>query len=100
MSAPIEVDLPHQLGRTGARERIGKGINKLAEWIPGGSIHDPQWDGDRLAFAVIALGQRVEAIVDVADDHVHLRLDLPPMLALAAGRIRDKLERDGPKLLT
>jgi hypothetical protein len=100
MSAPIEVDLPHQLGRAGARERIGRGIGKLAEWIPGGSIHDPQWQDDRLTFAVIALGQRVEAMIDVADDHVHLTLDLPPMLALAAGRIRDKLERDGPKLLT
>lgn len=99
MTDPIRIDIPHQLGREAARERIARGIGKLADLVPGGAVTEHQWDGDRLSFAVEAMGQRVVSRLDVLDTSVHAEFDLPPMLALFAGRIRDKLAREAPKLL-
>lgn len=99
MSDPVEVDIPHKLGREKARARIAGGIGKLSDFIPGGAVTENRWDGDRLSFIVSALGQRAAATVDVLDTHVHLSVDLPPMLSLFADKIRAKLGRDGTKLL-
>ena len=99
MTAPIEMDMPHKLGRDGARARIEGGIGKLASFVPGGTITDQRWDGDTLHLAVEAMGQRVGAKLTVLDDKVHAVFDLPPFLALFADKIRDKLAKDGPKLL-
>lgn len=99
MSQPVEVDIPHKLGREEARRRIADGIGKLERFIPGGSVTDNRWDGDCLSFTVAALGQRAGAKIDVRDTHVHLIVDLPPMLALFAGKIRNVLLAEGPKLL-
>ncbi len=99
MTAPIEVDLPHKLGRAGARTRIDGGFGRLASFIPGGSVTEKRWDGDTLHFTVEAMGQRVGAQLTVFDAHVHAAFDLPPFLALFADKIRAKLAKDGPKLL-
>lgn len=99
MSQPIEVDLPHSLGREGARARISGGMGKLADFIPGGAVTEQRWEGDTLIFTVEGMGQRVGSRLTVHDAHVHAVFDLPPMLAMFAGKIRDKLAKDGPKLL-
>ena len=99
MTDPVEVDIPHKLGREAARARIAGGIGKLESYIPGGTVTENRWDGDRLSFTVTALGQRAHATVDVLEDKAHLAVVLPPMLALFAGKIRDMLGREGPKLL-
>ncbi len=99
MNQPIEIDLPHKLGREGAKARIAGGIDKLADFIPGGNVTEQRWDGDTLLFTVEAMGQRVGAKLTVLEDKVHALFDLPPILALFAGKIRDKLAKDGPKLL-
>jgi hypothetical protein len=97
--APIELDLPHQLGRAAARARIESGIGKLASFVPGGTVSEHHWDGDTLSFAVEAMGQRVASRLTVFEDKVHATFDLPPFLALFADQIRAKLEKEGPKLL-
>jgi hypothetical protein len=99
MTAPIEVDIPHKLGRAAARARIENGMGKLASFIPGGSVTEQRWDGDTLVLTVEAMAQRVGARLTVLDDKVHAVFDLPPMLALFADKIRAKLQRDAPKLL-
>lgn len=99
MTEPVEVDIPHTLGREAARTRIAGGVGKLESFIPGGSVSEYRWDGDRLTFTVAALGQRVATTLDVLDDRVHLKAELPPFLALFANKIRDVLGREGPKLL-
>ena len=50
-------------------------------------------------FTVAAMGQRVASRLTVSADKVHAEIDLPPLLALFANRIREKLQRDAPKLL-
>ncbi len=70
MSKPVTVDIPHKLGREAAKDRLRKGLDKLASFIPGAGILDDQWDGDRLSFKVRALGQTAAATLDVFDDRV------------------------------
>ena len=97
--APIDVDVPHQLGRAEARRRMESGFGRLADWIPGGAVSEHRWDGDSLHFTVSAMGQRVAARLDVAEDKVHAHLDLPAFLGMLAGPLRDKLKEKGPELL-
>ncbi|MBA2918558.1 hypothetical protein GON01_11690 [Sphingomonas sp. MAH-20] len=99
MTAPIELDLPHKLGRAAARARIEHGIGRLASFIPGGTVSEHRWDGDTLSFSVEAMGQRVASRLTVFDDKVHAVFDLPPMLSMLAGPIRAMLAKEGPKLL-
>jgi len=99
MTAPIEVDLPHKLGRAAARVRIEAGSSKIASFVPGGTVSEHRWDGDTLSFTVEAMGQRVASRLTVLDDKVHAVFELPPFLALFADKIRAKLQKDAPKLL-
>jgi hypothetical protein len=99
MTTPIEVDIPHKLGREGAKARMAGGLDKLASFVPGGSITEQRWDGDTLVLAIEGMGQRVGARLTVLDAHIHAAFDLPPFLAMFANKIRDKLAKDGPKLL-
>ena len=99
MSQPIEVDLPHQLGVTAAKQRIEGGFDKLAGYVPGGHVAEHRWDGDTLHFVVAGMGQRIAVQLAVTERNVHARFDLPGFLGLFADQLRAKLEKDGPKLL-
>ena len=99
MAEPVIVDIPHKLGREAARARIAGGIGKLADMVPGGGTVEQRWEGDTLHFSVTAMGQKVGCRLDVMDAKVHAELDLPPMLALFAGKIRDKFLGGATKLL-
>lgn len=100
MPAPIALDIPHQLGKVGARERLDRGIGKIGTMIPGGGQVQHDWDGDIMAFTLTAMGQTMQCTATVYDTHVHAAVDLPPMLALFAGKIGEALARGLPKLLT
>lgn len=99
MTAPIEVDVPHSLGTATAKDRIGGGFGKLADFVPGGAVTEHRWEGDTLYFTVEGLGQRVSAQLDISDANVHCTFTLPAFLAMFSDRIRAKLEREAPKLL-
>ena len=99
MAEPIAVDIPHKLGREAARARIAGGVGKLAEMIPGGGQVEQRWEGDTLHFSVAAMGHKVACRLEVFDAHVHAEVDLPPMLALFAAKVREKLAEKGTKLL-
>ncbi|RYD50063.1 MAG: hypothetical protein EOP60_12600 [Sphingomonadales bacterium] len=99
MAEPVKVDIPHKLGREAARARIAGGVGKLTDMIPGGGSVDQRWEGDTLHFSVAAMGQKIGCRLEVFEDKVHAEVDLPPMLALFAGKIRDKLAGSAGKLL-
>ncbi|PVX31337.1 polyhydroxyalkanoic acid system family protein [Sphingomonas pokkalii] len=99
MSQTIRVDIPHQLHRAQARARIDSKIGRLADKIPGGATVEHRWDGDSMHFTVGAMGQTVACRLDVEDTHIHAEVGLPAMLALFAGKVREMLEKDGPRLL-
>ncbi len=99
MSQPIEVDLPHKLGKDEARRRIANNVHKLEEHIPGGAAVQSGWTGDQLNLEVAAMGQQVTATIDVEDSKVKLRVLLPPMLGMFAGMIQAALKKKGDVLL-
>jgi hypothetical protein len=100
MQRPLDVDLPHQLGREEARRRIAGNIHKLDSHIPGGTSRvDSSWEGDTLNLQVHAMGQAVEAKIDVFDTKVHCRILLPGMLSFFAGPIEAMLRQKGSGLL-
>lgn len=99
MSQTITLDLQHQLGREGAKARIESKIGRLADKIPGGATVEHRWEGDSLHFTVTAMGQQVASRLDVQESIVHAEVALPGMLGLFAGKVREMLEKEGPRLL-
>ena len=99
MTQPIDVDLPHNLGKDEARRRIGNNIHKLQEHIPGGAQVQSGWTGNQLNLDVAAMGQSVMATIDVMEDKVRLKVLLPPMLGMFSGIIQGALQKKGSVLL-
>jgi sRNA-binding protein len=100
MERPIEVDLPHKLGKEEARRRIAGNVHKLKDQIPGGASHvSSNWVGDQLNLKVEAMGQAIDAAITVEEAKVRLRVMLPPMLAMFARPIEAALGAKGGDLL-
>src|ERR1044072_6806455 len=78
MSGPITVDLPHRLGAGEAKRRIGANIGSLAGHLPAGAQVRSAWQGDRLDLGIGAMGQQVEAALDIQDSLVRGTVMLPP----------------------
>jgi hypothetical protein len=103
MARPIEVNIPHSLGKAEARRRMEAGFGRVRSQMTGGlagmiSFQD-RWEGDQLHFEGGALGQKVRGRLEVFADSVRIQLDLPEMLAAIAERITGTLKREGLKLL-
>ena len=99
MSQPIEVDLPHTLGKDEARRRIANNIHKLQDHIPGGANVQSGWAGDQLNLKVQALGDSIQAAIDVEETKVHVKVLLPGLLGMFAGPIQAALQKKGNVLL-
>jgi putative polyhydroxyalkanoate system protein len=99
MSQPIDVELPHKLGKDEARRRIANNVHRLEEHIPGGAQVQSGWAGDQLNLDVAALGQQVTATIDVEETRVRVRVLLPGMLGMFAGPIQAMLQKKGDVLL-
>ena len=99
MTQPIDVDLPHNLGKDEARRRIANNIHKLEQHIPGGAHVQSGWNGDQLNLKVAAMGEAVNATIDVMETKVHLKVLLPGMLGMFAGVVQGALQRKGSVLL-
>lgn len=102
MTRPIQVTIPHQLGREEARRRIAGGFSRLADQLPGGGMAKvtESWRGDRMSFSIRAIGQSMDGHIDVLDDAVHMEVQLPAILAAIAEKLRDRLQKAGQLLLT
>jgi hypothetical protein len=96
---PIHVDLPHKLGRVEAKRRIADNIHKLTSFFPGGASVTHQWQGDRLELAILAMGQSVDARIDVEEALVRCHVALPGLLGMLAKPIEAALRAKGSDLL-
>ena len=99
MTQPIDVDLPHSLGKDEARRRIANNIHKLEQHIPGGAQVQSMWNGDQLNLNIAAMGEAVAATIDVMETKVHLKVLLPGMLGMFGGLVQVALQRKGSVLL-
>jgi Putative polyhydroxyalkanoic acid system protein (PHA_gran_rgn) len=101
MATPVTVSIPHQLGRAEARRRIEAGFANITRQLPvAGGTCSQRWDGDRLAFSVVALGQTLRGELDVLDTAVEMRIELPGVLGLLANRLKGRLQNATQRLLT
>ena len=99
MIQPFDVDLPHSLGKDEARRRIANNVHKLEEHIPGGAKVSSGWNGDQLHLNIAAMGESVNATIDVMDAKVHLKVLLPGMLGMFSGIVQAALQKKGSVLL-
>jgi hypothetical protein len=99
MSGPISVDIPHRLGAEEARRRIAANVGGLGARLPAGAEVASAWEGDQLRLDVAALGQRIDAAIDIGENVVRVSVLLPPALAFFGKAIEAGLRRGGPKLL-
>ena len=100
MSKAITLTLPHELGRAEARRRIDEGFAGFAQHMGGvaGAL-TKAWDGDRLSFALQALGQGISGTIDVEDRAIRLEVLMPNILALMANKLKGRLKSEGQLLL-
>lgn len=98
---PLTITIPHQLGRLEARRRIDGGFTQMLHKVPGINGSGTQsWEGDRLSFAVNALGQSIRGAVDVGDSAVTIEVLLPGLLGTIALALKRRLTEAGKLLLT
>lgn len=100
MSKPITVTIPHELGRAEARRRIEEGFGRFASQMGGAAgALTKSWEGDRLDFSLTAMGQAISGVIDVAESAVRLEVVLPNLLAMVAGKLKGRLQKEGQTLL-
>jgi hypothetical protein len=83
-----------------AARRIKAGLATVrTHYAPLLTIHEENWNGERLAFDVSALGQHASGFIDIADDHVRLEVTLPWLLAKLAEKFTPVLRKEGTLML-
>ncbi|KQP52751.1 polyhydroxyalkanoic acid synthase [Methylobacterium sp. Leaf399] len=102
MSKPLIVEIPHELGLAEARRRIADGVGGLDSTFKkaGIAVETMAWTEDTLAFAVAAMGQKVNGQVDVKPQTVRIEVRLPLLLSLFAQKLQKTLGNKGTLLLT
>ena len=98
-NTPLSVDLPHTLGAEEARRRIAGGVGSLKDHIPGAAEVRSSWTGDQLGLEIAALGQEVNARIDVQETFVRVEMLLPPGIAFFGRAIEAGLRRGGARML-
>lgn len=100
MTQPFVVSIPHKLGKEEAARRLKAGLGSIrSEYGKILQIDEEIWSGDRLAFRLIALKQRVSGAIQVADDHVKLEVTLPWLLAGLAHGVQATIRSRATRML-
>ncbi len=97
----MRVPISHKLGKAEVKRRLRERSGELAGLFPGGKADVAiTWPlEDRMALQVSAMGQTVNAHVDVLDDGVVFEIDLPAALSFFAPMVRSVVEEKTQKLL-
>lgn len=100
MGQPFTASIPHRLGRAEATRRLQAGLSGVRQRFSRHvSIVEEVWTGAHLDFRIAALGQTAQGTLEVADDAVHLSVELPFMLDLIARKARDLIQKQGRLML-
>lgn len=93
MSKSFVITVPHSLGADGAKkvaaERIGMLQRQYGDKL---SAVDITWTGNHADFHVVALGQTVNAQLDLMEDSARIEVQLPFVLSLLSGKIQGVLQ--------
>lgn len=92
MSNSIVITVPHRLGRAEAHRRLAAEIERLkTAYVDKVAHSDVAWTGDNANVRIVALGQEVNGLLEVADDSVRIEVTLPWILAALTQRLQGML---------
>lgn len=97
----MRVAIPHQLENEVVRERLRSKSHQIADNIPGGAAVRTDWPSeDRMTMNISAMGQNLNAHVDLEPGQLVFEVALPPALAFVEPMIAGAIQSQGQKLLT
>lgn len=100
MAQPLTVSIPHRLGKDEATRRLQKGLTaargRFADKLV---VEEEIWTDSHLAFRIAVLGQKAQGEMNVAEDAVHLSVELPWFLQMMAQKAKDMIQKQGHLLL-
>ena len=90
----LEVRVPHALGRDEVRRRLDAAVvrarDEYADKVGG---IDASWEGeDRLKLMLTIMGMDIGSEVEIHVEELVVRVDVPGMAGLFAGRIKDGIQ--------
>lgn len=96
----LTLRIPHTLGVAEAKRRIeSSGASMQAQYGKFLKDIEFEWVENRMTFSVNALMQTVLGSIDVEDNYIELRAQLPPLLRALTRRFLPTLRETGAKLL-
>lgn len=100
MAQPFTASVPHKLGKEEATRRLQSGLSTVREKFGQHvQVLEESWTDAHLDFRVAVLGQHANGTLDVADDAVHLAVELPFMLSLIANKAKDVVQKQAKLML-
>ena len=100
MSKPLVVSIPHRLGKREALRRLKTGLGSVGtDFGHLFIVEETIWTSDRVQFRLSALGQAASGSIAVAEEHVHLEVILPGLLAMFAESLQPLIQRECVLLL-
>jgi hypothetical protein len=103
MPQTITVNIPHRLGKAEAKRRIEEGFNvpqaTQSASLLGLVSFQKQWEGDRMDFEARALTQKIAASLEVGDESVQVRIQVPDLIAAFADAIKKGVMKETTKAL-
>lgn len=97
----MRVEVPFDITRDEARERLKSSSHEIAAHIPGGVAEvETDWPSDdQMNMTIRAMGQDLRGIVHIEENQLVFEIALPPMLSFIEPMISSAIQQQGQKLL-
>ncbi len=91
MDKSIVVTVPHNLGVEAAKSRVSKSIERLRSDLDKLARTEVHWSGNKADLRVSALGQTVNAQLDVQNDALRIEVQLLGLLSGVLNKLSNSL---------
>lgn len=97
----MRVEIPHNLDKATARERLRTNSHKMADQFPGGMAQiTTSWPNeDTMAMHVQAMGQELHGEVQLEEGKIVFNMVLPPALSFIEPIVSGAIKQGGQKLI-
>ena len=100
MARTVSVTIPHSLGAQEAKRRLADGLETLkTQYADRLSEAQVAWRDNHADLRVGALGQTIDARLDVEAQALRIEVDLPWILAMLAAPLQAALTKTGQETL-
>ena len=97
----MRVEIPHNLDKATARQRLRANSHRISEQFPGGMAQvETSWPNeDTMAMHVRAMGQELMGHVELEEGKLLFNVVLPPALSFIEPIISGAIKQSGQKLI-